>query len=670
MLYYIRPQRKKQVLSRGTRRTELPENGVKEKKPELLAPAGSLAALRAAVAAGADAVYFGGQAFSARAGAQNFSREELCYAISFCHAHGVKTNITANTLVLDRELDEWIRYAEFLWQAGADAMIVADLGAAAELHRRIPEFALHASTQAGIADIGSARLAGELGFSRVVLARELQRQEIRKITAECGLETEIFLHGALCVSVSGQCLFSAAVGGRSGNRGECAQPCRLPYNGGTPLSLKDYCLAAHIPELLTLGVSSLKIEGRMKPPEYVYGVTSIYRRLLDERRACTAGEAEQLAACFSRSGFTDAYYTGGSRSKMTGVRTDWDKARSAALALPDGISVNAPAESVPFPVRQLPASAGGAVPQTKAASPSGERYYLQFATAEQLRAFGPLPKEAVRVFLPASEYLSAVRRYGKKPLGADGAVLPPVVTEGEREEAERSLRDALDAGAEAVLCGSLGTLALARKCGAEVYGSLRQNAANHLTVAVLSSLGVTLTVQSPELTAPQARDLNRAVRSACVAYGRLPLMTLSRCILRDTIGCSVCREETRNVRFSLRDRRGVLFPVFPAPGHRNVVLNSLPTYLGGCREKTECGIGDFFFLFTTESGGECAEAVNRFRENRDLGIPVRRAGTRKPEKERKNDGKSVRNRHGKLPHKNIHQGRRTEGTRAFGRRGR
>ena len=231
--------------------------------PELLAPAGSFEALRAAVEAGADAVYLGGREFSARAGAENFDREGLIRALAYCRERGVKTHVTANTVVLDRELDDWLAFGEFLWQAGADALICADPGAAAELARRLPDFPLHASTQAGVSDTGAASLLASLGFSRVVLARELPLSDIRRIAADAPVETEIFIHGALCVSVSGQCLFSSLVGGRSGNRGRCAQPCRLPYGDSYPLSLKDHCLAAYIPEIIASGVSSLKIEGSM-----------------------------------------------------------------------------------------------------------------------------------------------------------------------------------------------------------------------------------------------------------------------------------------------------------------------------------------------------------------------------------------------------------------------
>ena len=301
----------------------------KDTLPELLAPAGSEEALVAAMMGGADAVYLGMRegASNARTLAENFDREQLSRLIPLAHAHGVKIYVTLNTLTYDREIPALVSLAEFLYEAGADAAIVADLGLAREIRARVPRLPLHASTQAFTHSTRGANALASLGFSRVVLARELDGESICTITDNAACETEIFLHGALCVSHSGQCLFSSLVGGRSGNRGACAQPCRLPYGGTYPLSLKDYSLARHIPELIASGVASLKIEGRMKSPTYVYGVTRIFRRLLDERRAATDAEMTALARIFSRDGFTDGYFTG-NLAGMGGVRREEDKLAS------------------------------------------------------------------------------------------------------------------------------------------------------------------------------------------------------------------------------------------------------------------------------------------------------------------------------------------------------
>ena len=302
---------------------------------ELLAPAGNPEALRGAVYAGADAVYFGAQAFNARAEAGNFGPDELERAFSFCRTYGVKAYITLNTLVSDRELPDALTLVDGLCALGGpDALIVQDLGLAAALHRRYPALPLHASTQMGFHSTPAVPLLRERGFTRVVLAREMRRGDVEAVAA-AGLETELFAHGALCVCQSGGCLMSALIGGRSGNRGACAQPCRLPYRAPNayPLSLKDLCLASHIPALLQSGVTSLKLEGRMKSAEYVYAVTKIYRRLLDERRAAAPAELDELAAVFSRSGFTDGYFAGRVGKSMFGVRTEADKARTRAAAV-------------------------------------------------------------------------------------------------------------------------------------------------------------------------------------------------------------------------------------------------------------------------------------------------------------------------------------------------
>lgn len=306
--------------------------------PELLSPAGSPAALRAAIDAGADAVYFAMPEFNARINADNFTPDSFAEGVELCHISGVRAYITLNTHLYDKEREAFLKTAEAAYKAGADAAIVGDLGAASLLREYIPSFELHASTQLSGHNTNAGRELKGLGFTRMVCAREMSLEDIKSFTGASGLEAEIFVHGALCVCHSGQCLFSSLVGGRSGNRGLCAQPCRLPYKtpkgrSEYPLSLKDMCLARHIPEIIASGVSSLKIEGRMKPADYVYRVTSIYRRLLDEGRGANESEIKQLADAFSRGGsFTDSYFVGMARGElakdMLGVRSADDKERS------------------------------------------------------------------------------------------------------------------------------------------------------------------------------------------------------------------------------------------------------------------------------------------------------------------------------------------------------
>lgn len=294
------------------------------KLPELLAPAGSMEAVRAAVQNGAGAVYLGFGTFNARRGAKNFSPEQIREAIAYCRLRGVKTNITVNTLVSDREIPALLRDVRLLLDAGADALIVQDLGAARCIRETFPDAVLHASTQLTIHSLEGARQAKALGFSRVVLSRELPLEEIRRITQESGVETEVFVHGALCMCYSGQCELSAVIGRRSGNRGLCAQPCRLPYGGKNsyPMSLKDLCLLPRLQALCEAGVASLKIEGRMKRPEYVAIVTRIYAAVLRENRAPTREEMQTLAKVFSRDGFTQGYLDDTIGSSMFGVRSE------------------------------------------------------------------------------------------------------------------------------------------------------------------------------------------------------------------------------------------------------------------------------------------------------------------------------------------------------------
>lgn len=309
-------------------------------KPLILSPAGSPEALYAALNAGADEIYFGLEAFNARGNAKNFTKDEAREAFRACRASGVKTNITLNTLVTDRELAAAVQLAYDAASMGADAFIVQDLGLARALKRAIPSLTLHASTQCACHSVKGAQALLEAGFSRVVLARELDENEIRQIVA-LGAETEVFVHGALCVCHSGLCLMSSVIGKRSGNRGLCAQPCRLPYTlsgekkPGYPLSLKDLSLSAHVPTLSALGITSLKLEGRMKPPAYVAGVTEIWKELVSQNRPATPEEKARLEALFSRQGFTDGYFTGAYRTDnrtMYGVRTEEDKRKSEVYA--------------------------------------------------------------------------------------------------------------------------------------------------------------------------------------------------------------------------------------------------------------------------------------------------------------------------------------------------
>ncbi len=295
--------------------------------PELLCPAGDLSALRAAVDSGADAVYLGYKAFGARASAVNFDAEALSEAVRYAHLYHARVHVTVNTLIKQNELTAVEEALHTIRACGADAVIVQDLGVAAMVRDAFPELQLHASTQMGLSNAADARFAKEFGFSRVVLARECPLEDIRKVVAT-GIETEVFAHGALCSGVSGRCLMSSMAGGRSGNRGRCAQPCRLQLRMGNQrgalLSLKDLCTFEHLPLFTEAGVRSLKIEGRLKSPEYVAVVTSVYRKALDDIQKGRfdpedPASMEALLQIFNRGGFTRGHAFGAEDASMCAV---------------------------------------------------------------------------------------------------------------------------------------------------------------------------------------------------------------------------------------------------------------------------------------------------------------------------------------------------------------
>jgi len=668
--------------------------------PELLAPAGDMTCLYAAVSGGADAVYVGGKRFGARAFAKNFDLDELSQAVKYCHLHGVKLYVTLNTLIEDREMAEVVDYAYELYRIGVDALIIADLGAIAAIRRHIPDLELHASTQMSVHNSLGAAAAASLGVSRVVVARELPLSDIKSAVKSSPCEIEVFLHGALCVCHSGQCLFSSMVGGRSGNRGECAQPCRLPYNGNKyPLSLKDLSLAEHIPALIDSGVASLKIEGRMKSPDYVYTVTSIYRRLLDEKRSARADEKETLRRAFSRGGFTDGYLTGELGGGMTGIRSEADKqdTRSGSVGIfePKRLAVKAsvtlrlgePAEMILTDGKrwvgstgQAPAAAenspltceGVAARLSKMGNtclsleprdieitldeninlPPSALNALRREAAERFESSGreiikrqytPVQKEKKdktprlsAQFLSEKSYIEALERDEGLISGIDIAFLPlfssieslkqsravylpPVIFDSELDEVKAALENARKHGVMYALVSNIGQIELVKSYGFTPVGDFRLNVTNSESALVYRGLGVETLILSPELTLPKARDIGGSL----ITYGRIPLMITERCFISENFGCDICG------RSALTDRKGEKFPMLREFKHRNLILNSLPTYMGDRRDELNSHrLNSHHLIFTTEGGDEIIKVLRAHKTSAELPLRVRRVGRR------------------------------------------
>ena len=666
-----------------------------KKLPELLCPAGSPAALDAAIEGGADAVYLGGAAFNARMFAKNFGGDDLRSAVLRAHSYGVKIYLTLNTLVTDRELPEFLKAAYDAHVAGVDAIIVADLGGAAAIHRVYPEIELHASTQASghCSDMGKQLAA--LGFSRMVIARETSADDLKRTIEESPIEIEAFIHGALCVSHSGQCLFSSLVGGRSGNRGECAQPCRLPFacgrKQGYPLSLKDLTLAAHVPALIEYGVSSLKIEGRMKSPEYVRDTARIWRRLLDENRAATPEELKRLSEIFSRGGLTDGYFTENIGHGMLGIRSDADKSQSRALEPFTGITKKLPLSVSAEIKKDAPCkmtlshgehrvTVSGEIPQTAINAPltrdSAEKNLTKFGgTPYAVSSFELTLDDGLMLPLSklnelrrsALEALNQAKEQAKEPIekrdysplrsqekrkahntarfydaeqippvafdyfdviylplhkhaeGVSGVVLPPVIFEGDMPRVKVMLADAKQRGAQYALVGNVGHLAAVKESGLIPVGDFRLNATNNESVLQLEKLGLQETFLSLELTLPQIRDIKG--NTAVVTYGRAPLMTLEKCVIKEIADCNICAKG----KAILTDRRGVTFPVLREWEHRNVVYNSLPTCMSDKQEILERhGIVNRHFIFSTENKKEVEEIIRAHQKNLPVKDTVRR----------------------------------------------
>lgn len=407
---------------------------------ELLSPAGSPEAVVAAVQNGADAVYMGFGNFNARRGAKNFTNEEFESAVRYCRVRGCKVYVTLNTLVSDREIPEALKMAGRACEAGADALLVQDLGLARILKCALPDMPLHASTQMSIHNLAGVEAAAEMGISRAVLARELSLEQIARIAERSPIEIEVFAHGALCFCHSGQCYMSALIGRRSGNRGACAQPCRLQYSlGGRmddyPLSLKDNCLVKYLKELEAAGVACVKIEGRMKRPEYTAIVTGIYSRAIHDGTEPSETEMRQLEAAFSRQGFTDGYLMGQKGPQMFGVRGEPDKDANKLFAAARKEYANSEIRRVPVKFFAL----------VKAGENS--RFAVEDAQGNKVIKEGPIPQKAESQAISQQTVYDQLYKTGGTPYACtdvssvvdEGLYLPTSVL----NEMRRTLLDAL-----------------------------------------------------------------------------------------------------------------------------------------------------------------------------------------------------------------------------------
>mgnify|MGYP005913149741 FL=1 len=676
---------------------------------ELLAPAGSPEALTAAVQAGADAVYLGIGPLNARRNAKNFTPETLAQAVEYCHLRGVKVYLTLNTLLNDRELALAAETGALAARLGVDAVLVQDLGVARLLRQTCPDLPLHASTQMTVHNLDGVLACAELGMTRVVLSRELSAEAIRSLCQRSPVELEVFGHGALCMCYSGQCFLSAVLGGRSGNRGLCAQPCRLAFQwpgekkAGHPLSLKDLSLAGALGELEEMGVACLKLEGRMKKPEYVAVVTGIYAAALREGREPTPQEVAQLEAAFSRQGFTQGYYRDQKGPAMFGTRPEgtrdpaelFDRVRQeysrgehrtvpvtfAAQAKADApltltarddrghtVTVQAPPPEAArnretteqqlteqlkktggtvFRARQIQVDLDPGLAVPLSAVNGLRRQALEALTQARTqpprRPVSPLPPLAVEkgprrtpaftlsfrrweqlsracldqgpalVYLPCQELAAHAEELARwtadYPAVSFGAVLPRIVWDRELPRLRQELAAARRAGVTQALVSHIGQLPLVRSLDLTPRADFGLGLTNGLGAEELARLGFASATASFELRLSQVRDLHKPLPTELLVYGRLPLMMMENCILKNRgKGCR-CENEPQ----SLRDRKGEDFPVESAWGCRNELFNAKVLWLADKDDWKRAGLTYARLSFLREDPETCAAVFRAYR---------------------------------------------------------
>ncbi|MBP3360986.1 MAG: U32 family peptidase [Clostridia bacterium] len=649
---------------------------------ELLLPAGSPDALVGAVQSGADAVYLGGEKFGARRGAKNFNRAEMKAWIDYCHLYGVKVYVTVNTLVKDGELEELAQYVRDLSDMNADAVLVQDFGVLEVIKEAAPMLPVHASTQMTVTAPEDVDFLEKQGFSRVVLSRELSASEIKRICSECSCEIEVFVHGALCMSYSGQCLFSSIIGGRSGNRGCCAQPCRLPYalekdgrtvSNGFLLSPRDLCLAPRLRELKESGAASLKVEGRLKRPEYAATVAEVYRRCIDNNFEFSAHDMRLLSEAFGR-GFTQGLYGGERGRKMMNfenssnaaenIFTDDVKRRcredanfkkipvfihgeakigktiKVTISGEDGTSVSAEgdircAEAVKSPTGAERFKSAlqklGATPyecmditvdiDNNAAVPVSEINAVRRAACEKMTE--------LRIFREKREtaayFVKSPAPFKRKPLN----IVCDVTTAKQAEAAfelgiktvfapagvlpEKTVTKCPPITKGTIVSGNSFCISNAGQleiCGKRaVYGGQRLNITNSVSADFYCAY-LKGAVLSPELRFEEIKDITSRTRLECGAVA-YGRLDLMLCENCPVKAAGQCTKGKSS--FFLRDRKGERFPLVCSEGCRMRILNSKPVYMADKWSDIEKSGLDFVSLvFTLEDREECSEIIKAY----------------------------------------------------------
>ena len=595
-------------------------------KIEILAPVGNEEMLRAAVFSGADAVYLGFSGFNARTSANNFDADTLKEAVRFCHARGVAVHVALNTTVYGGELPALEAAIRAVAASGADAVICQDLAVATLIGKIAPQLPRHGSTQMSVHSLQGALELKELGFTRVVLARELSLPEVEHITKHCGIETECFVHGALCMCVSGQCYMSAFLGGRSGNRGSCAGPCRLPFEAnalpeGKPgrlhhLSLKDNSVIDKLDKLQALGVASAKIEGRLRTPEYVAAAVS----------ACLAGregrayDRDLLKNAFSRSGFTSGYLDGKINGTMFGVRSETDaeltKKTLPALREMDGGPWFIPGSAV----NELRREALDALlkkrevlrpwPTTEAHVPALPLRTLppRRTLRARFESWEQVPERALDgieyLILPIAQADRVPREWRAKTL----LELPRVMFGKLEEDTARRIAATQDAGFAGYEVSNIAHLRLCR--GLPMSGSFGLNITNQLAAQFYADYGLGSMLILPEVKDSDISTIapehgGKPVPTGVLVYGHMPLMITRACPLQNIHDCAHCDKTG-----VLTDRKAKKFPVRCGLGVRTI-YNPVPIYMGDKPGALTVDYGVAYF--TLESRDEAAEILEMIR---------------------------------------------------------